>query len=320
MRARAGTEASARLKPSKEALQAAQRGTAPAPPAPRIPLPRPGRDSTADFLRGAAVRWVGMLPPPQSSPSPMLPFGVRRGRETKVGSQSRSGQSPPFPCPDGLSPHLALLTPPPSRTCVSRPSLGPWTWELFHVLSRKGLLAGTPTLPAPSPEIEQRQRSRRGARFAPAQRPPNTHPFLTPPLRHQGKWLPSTPSPPPPSWPTPCNLGQQRGLFCWPWPRSPTAPRAPFFLAVFLSTLGALFAMFLCAVMPLKGPCVSPVSVWVVWDVCGAQKVQCGGPGSPFGPPSRLLRPYRGGEGGSEVLIGETTCGPGGPKLHKPSV
>ena len=92
------------------------------------------------------------------------------------------------------------------------------------------------------------------------------------------------------------------------------------FFAVFLSTLVALFAMFLCAVMPLKGPCVSPVSVWVVWDVCGAQKVQCGRPGSPFGPPSRLLRPYRGGEGGSEVLIGETTCGPGGPKLHRPSV
>jgi len=60
--------------------------------------------------RGAVVGWVGMLPPPQSSPSPMLPFGVRRGRETKVGSQSRSGQSRPFPCPDGQSPYLALLT------------------------------------------------------------------------------------------------------------------------------------------------------------------------------------------------------------------
>ena len=131
---------------------------------------------------------------------------------------------------------------------------------------------------------------------------------------HQHHHHPHQAGQPPATW------GSRWGLFCWPWPRSPTAPRAPFFVAVFLSTLGALFAMFLCAVMPLKGPCVSPVSVWVVWDVCGAQKVQCGGPGSPFGPPSRLLRPYRGGEGGSEVLIGETTCGPGGPKLHRPSV
>ena len=77
--------------------------------------------------RGAVVGWVGMLPPPQSSPSPMLPFGVRRGRETKVGSQSRSGQSPPFPCPDGLSPCLHCLTPWPThvRFSAQRWSLGP---------------------------------------------------------------------------------------------------------------------------------------------------------------------------------------------------
>ena len=185
--------------------------------------------------RGAVVGWVGMLPPPQSSPSPMLPFGVRRGRKTTVGSQYRSRKPSYFPCPSAprRSPHSPH---PRARPVVSRPRAGLSSWEMVHVLSGQCQLARTPTLTAPPLELEQRQRpsrsvARRGFRFRSAH---ETHSsFPPPPLRHQGKWLPSTPSPPPPSWPTPCNLGQQRGLFCWPWPRSPTAPRAPFFLQFF---------------------------------------------------------------------------------------
>ena len=52
------------------------------------------------------------------------------------------------------------------------------------------------------------------------------------------------------------------------------------------------------AVMPPRGPCVSPVSVWMVWDACGAPGVQCVGLGSPLGPPSHPVRPAGGGRGG----------------------
>ena len=263
-----------------------------------------------------------MLPPPQSSPSPMLPFGVRRGRKTTVGSQYRSRKPSYFPCPS--APRCGPHSPHPrARPVVSRPRAGLSSWEMVHVLSGQCQLARTPTLTAPPLELEQRQRpsrsvARRGFRFRSAHETHSSFPPPTPQASREVAAINTITTPT--KLANPLQLGAAEGAFLLALAAlSPTAPRAPFFLQFFVDFGGTVCDVFVCCDAPQGPLCVSCVSVGGVGRLW-CSKGPVWGSREPVWPPQPPAASVQGGEGGSEVLIGETTCGPGGPKLHRPSV
>ena len=180
-----------------------------------------------------------------------------------------------------------------------------------------------PLFPSPPARVEAVARSARGPRSRSrcVRAWPHYTPPLAPPTQQVSKEVVifTTLITPIDLAITPINF-QSKSAFFACWKRVAPSRLQSVRGAIFGTCFFISIATFLDAVLPLKGPCVSAVSVWIMWALGTAPGVHmCDFFGCRVSLAASCDR-IGGGEGGWGVVVCESTCGTDGPKLYRASV